>query len=94
MSCEMILHDPYVSELNGHKVFKNVYETTTDCDAVVIVTRHSAYETIDWARILKSMRQRPAIIDGRNLLSREVAEKLGFLYQGVGKYRRAPARNK
>ena len=82
----LILHDPYVTEINGYSVVKDLDQAVTGTDAVIIVTKHREYFDIDWQAVVKKMNSHPVLIDGRNVISRKFAEDTGFVYQGVGKY--------
>ncbi|MDD5111139.1 MAG: UDP binding domain-containing protein, partial [Candidatus Altiarchaeota archaeon] len=53
-------------------------------DAVLLVTDHNVFRTLDYKRIGKKMRNR-IMIDGRNFYGRKAMESLGFAYRGVGK---------
>ncbi|MDX2272861.1 MAG: UDP-glucose/GDP-mannose dehydrogenase family protein [Cyanobacteriota bacterium] len=55
-----------------------------DCDALVLVTEWSAFQTLDWVAIASQMR-RPVLVDGRNALNRATLEAAGFVYIGVGR---------
>jgi UDPglucose 6-dehydrogenase len=59
------------------------YELAEGCDALMIVTEWDSFKELDWRRI-KSLMQRPLILDGRNLLNGDEMRALGFEYQGVG----------
>ena len=50
----------------------------------MISTKHKPYFKLN-LRKLKSLMRTPIIVDGRNVLNREKAEKAGFLYKGIGK---------
>jgi UDPglucose 6-dehydrogenase len=63
-------------------------EATSDADALAILTDWPQFADIPLERVRDSMRGR-LIFDGRNLLARGEAERLGFSYLGVG--RRATA---
>ena len=69
---QVVIHDPFVSEFMG-----DVYQTARDCDAAMLVTAHSEYASMDFARLKDQMRE-PVIIDGRNLLDREMLAAAGI----------------
>ncbi|MGK7926666.1 MAG: UDP binding domain-containing protein, partial [Spirulina sp.] len=53
------------------------------CDALVLVTDWEQFSKIDYQQMAKLMNN-PVIIDGRNFLDRDAAEKAGFRYVGIG----------
>jgi UDPglucose 6-dehydrogenase len=53
-------------------------------DACVLVTEWDEFLGLDWAQVKGTMTS-PIIIDGRNALDGPELEKLGFVYEGVGK---------
>jgi UDPglucose 6-dehydrogenase len=59
------------------------YELADGAEALMIVTEWDCFRQLDWLRI-KSLMQRPLIIDGRNLLPSDEMRAMGFEYQGVG----------
>ena len=61
----------------------DAYEVADGAEALMIATEWESFKVLDWQR-MKSLMQRPLIIDGRNLLSAEEMSALGFEYQGVG----------
>ncbi len=60
------------------------YEVAEGSEALMIVTEWSCFKDLDWTRI-RSLMQRPLVLDGRNLLSRDAMVAMGFEYEGVGK---------
>jgi UDPglucose 6-dehydrogenase len=60
------------------------YEAAQDADAVLIVTEWEEFRGIDWNR-LKSIMERPLIIDGRNILDTTKVTSYGFHYISVGR---------
>ena len=59
------------------------YELADGSDALMIVTEWDSFKDLDWRRI-KSLMQRPLVLDGRNLLNSADMLEMGFEYQGVG----------
>lgn len=55
-----------------------------DADALVLVTEWPVYRELVWDRLAARMRQ-PMVLDGRNFLDREVLERAGMKYLGVGR---------
>ena len=83
-NAEIRLHDPYIGELDGVFVEKDIWKAANQSDCIVIITKHSPYYEIDLQR-LKTIMRRPIIIDGRNVFSQESVENIGFTYKGIGK---------
>ncbi|MFH0864189.1 MAG: UDP-glucose/GDP-mannose dehydrogenase family protein [Candidatus Gottesmanbacteria bacterium] len=63
---------------------KNSEDVSRGADALLIVTEWNDFKQLNLAKIKKLMK-RAVIIDGRNIYNRAEVEKLGFIYQGVGK---------
>jgi UDPglucose 6-dehydrogenase len=59
-----------------------------EADACVLVTEWSEFLGLDWAQVRSSMAC-PVVIDGRNALDGQELQRLGFVYEGVGKRRPA-----
>ena len=78
-----VLHDPYVRDFD-YPFTKDLNEVIAGADALVLLTKHKEYVTLDLAAIKKKMRH-PVLIDGRNAFKKDDCEKLGFIYKGVGK---------
>ena len=68
----IVIHDPFIKRYSG-----NMIEKAENCDAVVLMTAHSEYESIDLKQ-LKRVMQTPFIIDGRNILDRKHVINAGF----------------
>lgn len=62
----------------------DAYEAARGADAVLVVTEWPEFRKLDWKRIHEGM-ARPLVLDGRNLLSSEEMNALGFEYQSVGR---------
>lgn len=67
-------------------VKNNPYEASKDSHAIAILTEWDEFITYDWIKIFNSMKKPAFIFDGRNLLDKEKIEKIGFIYQGIGKH--------
>ena len=62
---------------------RDAYEAARGADAILLLTEWDKFRSVDWAR-LGNLVERPLVIDGRNLLSREELTAHGFQYVGVG----------
>ena len=63
---------------------ENPYELAEGCDALVLVTEWNEFKQLDFARMLKAMRNN-ILIDGRNVYAAGVMKAHGFNYRGVGR---------
>jgi len=55
-----------------------------DKDGIVLMTGHDEYKGLDLEKMFKVMRNKPLIIDGRNVFNKEESRSKGFVYKGVG----------
>ncbi len=62
---------------------QDLYEAARGAEAIVVLTEWEEFREVDWAR-LGELVERPLVIDGRNLLSREDVTFHGFHYVGIG----------
>jgi UDPglucose 6-dehydrogenase len=53
-------------------------------DALIFITEWPEFKQLDFARI-KSLMNKPVIIDAQNMLNADAMSKLGFIYLGVGR---------
>lgn len=83
---EIRLHDPYVrsEEPAPVEIMRDLYGTLEGVHALVIVTKHREYFTMDLDRVLEIM-DAPVFVDGRNVYQKGDMEERGFIYLGVGK---------
>lgn len=61
------------------------YAAAQDAHAIVLMTPCALYRQLDYASILKNMRQPAFLFDARNLLDPAALTSLGFTYRGVGR---------
>jgi UDPglucose 6-dehydrogenase len=59
------------------------YQVAHRAEAIMVVTEWECFRELDWLR-MKNLMQRPVILDGRNLLDRDLLRKIGFEYHGIG----------
>lgn len=62
----------------------DAYDAAQQSDALVIATDWSEFRSLEWSRI-RAIMARPAIFDGRNILSPRTMKALGFEYHSVGR---------
>ena len=60
------------------------YEAAEGADAIVIVTEWDEFRLVDWHR-LRSVVERPLVVDGRNMLDAGEMARRGFHYISVGR---------
>jgi UDPglucose 6-dehydrogenase len=63
-------NDPYVAIEGSH--------------AIAVLTEWDEFKTYDWKRIYKKMQKPAFVFDGRNILDRQLLEKIGFIYKDIG----------
>jgi len=66
------------------KTESNPYMATEGAHAIAVLTEWDEFKTYDWQRIYNSMQKPAFVFDGRNVLDREVLEKIGFEYKEIG----------
>ncbi len=84
---ELRVHDPYLDELAGVKVTKDVEAALRRADLAIFMVSHKGYSGLTPSRIKKLMRT-PLVVDGRNIFSAEKMAKAGVDYRAVGKGRK------
>jgi UDP-N-acetyl-D-mannosaminuronic acid dehydrogenase len=82
----VVAHDPYVRELDGYELTRDLALALEGADAAVLVTKHLQYFDLDLAWLRETMRT-PVLVDGRNVFEAGVVRAVGFTYRGVGKDR-------
>ena len=69
------------------------YEAAAGADTIVIVTEWDEFRRVDWDRI-RSVVERPLVVDGRNMLDAEAMARRGFHYVSVGRPELDPLQGK
>jgi UDPglucose 6-dehydrogenase len=83
------LHD-YLAFKKAKKIINNAfisdipYFVAEGSEAIVIATDWKEYSHLDWEKIRKLMKGN-LIIDGRNILDKDLLKKIGFVYEGIGR---------
>ncbi len=80
----VVAHDPYVRELEGYELTRNLEQALRQADAAVIVTKHKPYFALDLAWLREVMRT-PILVDGRNVFEAATVRAAGFTYKAIGK---------
>ncbi len=65
-------------------MFADMYDAIRGCDALVIMTEWELFANADIKKI-KSLINKPIIVDGRNIFSPTEMNAFGFKYKGVGR---------
>jgi len=81
---KVIVYDPLCRENFRAKRAISLQEATEGADCLVIITDHAAFKNLTLSEIKTSMNDQPIIIDGRRIIDARKAEKLGFVYYGIG----------
>ncbi|MDG6220003.1 MAG: UDP binding domain-containing protein, partial [Candidatus Thermoplasmatota archaeon] len=82
---EVKLHDPLVKDHDyPEPMLRDLDETLKGADAMVIMTKHKEYATMDLEKA-KGLMACHVLVDGRNTFSGKDVEAKGFVYAGVGK---------
>jgi UDP-N-acetyl-D-mannosaminuronic acid dehydrogenase len=80
----VVAHDPYVRELEGYELTRDLEMVVRGADAAVIVTKHSRYYDLDLSWLQQAMRT-PVLVDGRNVFDAARVRAAGFIYKAIGK---------
>ena len=80
----VVAHDPYVRDLEGYELTRDLEMALRDADAAVLVTKHREYFDLDLAR-LKEMMRTPILVDGRNVFDAAAGRAAGLTYKAIGK---------
>lgn len=80
----VVAHDPYVRELDGYELTRDLEMALREADAAVLVTSHSQYHDLDLDWLREIMRT-PILIDGRNVFRAESVRAAGLVYKAIGK---------
>lgn len=83
-ACDPVAIPESEKVLKKVEFFKDPYEALKGAEALILVTEWEEYKKLDFGKIKKLMKFL-VVIDGRNVYNRRKLEKLGFLYEGVGK---------
>ena len=77
-------YDPNTKESFGATRANSIEEAIKNANAIIIVTDHPEFITLDLSKVKKIMAYPSIIIDGRRIINPEKAKAHGFLYFGVG----------
>jgi len=83
------VYDPVAIEetrrVFGHSIeyANNIYDTTLDADAIILVTEWNEFRLPSWS-VIKKLMKTPLIIDGRNIYNGKDIKDAGFQYFCIG----------
>jgi UDP-N-acetyl-D-mannosaminuronic acid dehydrogenase len=80
----VVAHDPYVRDLEGYELTRDLEMALKGTDAAVIVTKHRQYFDLDLSWLRETMRT-PVLVDGRNVFDAASTRAEGFTYKAIGK---------
>lgn len=72
------VHDPNVDRYN-----KELLSKIKDSDCIVLAVGHKEYKNLRLKNLAKLVNKK-VLIDGRNFFDKQIAEKYGFIYKGIG----------
>lgn len=78
------LHDPYMQDVKGLDVQRDLAEAAEGTDCLVLVTAHDVYRTLDWKSLGERMNHR-LLVDCRGVVSDEECREAGFHLVGLGR---------
>jgi UDP-N-acetyl-D-mannosaminuronic acid dehydrogenase len=78
------IHDPFIKGDGAYQIEQDINIALMDCDAVVLMTKHDEYKSINPEKLKSFLRTR-VIIDGRNLFNAEEYLAEGFIFKGIGR---------
>ncbi len=67
------------------KTAKDPYTACEEAHAIAVLTEWDEFKEYDWKRIYENMQKPAFLFDGRNILDKEMLEKIGFVYYAIGK---------
>jgi UDP-N-acetyl-D-mannosaminuronic acid dehydrogenase len=77
-------YDPLCTREDAERFGAEWKEDFKDVDAIVITADHREFKELDLGKIAEEVRTK-IIVDGRNVIDPETAEKAGFIYMRVGR---------
>ncbi|MDE1769753.1 MAG: nucleotide sugar dehydrogenase [Thaumarchaeota archaeon] len=86
LQAKIKIYDPYFkdSTVFSHKTETNLDDALTNSDAVVIVTAHNEFRTIEPSLFVAKMKI-PVVIDSRGIINSHAAKKAGLVFRGIGR---------
>ncbi|MBU3957371.1 UDP-glucose/GDP-mannose dehydrogenase family protein [Patescibacteria group bacterium] len=83
-ACDPVAISEAKKILSGVRFFADPYQALKGAEALLLVTEWKDYRQLDFKKIKRLMKS-PVVVDGRNIYNRKRLEKLGFIYEGIGR---------
>ena len=85
-NCKIKIYDPYFESVNifSCKTESKIIDAIKDTDAVIIVTNHKEFYTLDLELFSKLMKK-PLIIDSRGIFNPKEMKKHNIIFRGIGR---------
>jgi len=84
LGAETIAYDPLCTATFGAEKAESLYETVTGTDCLIVLTDSTEFRKLNLQEIKKLMKTKPVVIDGKRIINPQEAEKVGFIYFGIG----------
>lgn len=86
LQAKIKIYDPYFKEsiVFSHKTETNLENALMNSDAVVIVTAHNEFRTIEPSFFAAKLKT-PIVIDSRGIIDMYAAKKAGLIFRGIGR---------
>lgn len=86
LQAKIKIYDPYFKDTTvfSHKTETNLDDALTNSDAVVIVTAHNEFRTIEPSFFAAKMKT-PVVIDSRGMIDIHAAKKAALVFRGIGR---------
>jgi UDP-N-acetyl-D-mannosaminuronic acid dehydrogenase len=78
------IHDPYIKNDEGYSIEQDLDEALKNGDAVVLMTKHDEYKSLNPGKLAGLLRTK-IVIDGRNLFVAEDYLAEDFIFKGIGR---------
>ncbi len=80
------IYDPHFksTEVFSHKTEGDFVNTITNSDAVIIITAHNEFRSIEPA-LFKAKMKTAVLVDARGLIDVHAAKKAGLIFRGIGR---------
>jgi len=87
-----IAHDPFVNERDykDTELTADFDKAVKNADVLIFATNHTVYYKIDFDDLKKKVKEKPIIIDGRNIFNKNTVVKKGFIYRKIGEGPKTP----
>ena len=73
-----------VNEIFSYKIEQNISNAIKNSDAIILITDHKEFFSIDLNMILELMKN-PVIVDTKNVFSIDELKKHKIIFRGIGR---------